>query len=74
MQTYHLTPDAGRWRLRGENSDRTLCDFDTKEQAVERCSHLMQTQTGSLKIHKSDGTIEEERTYPRSADPVETPG
>jgi len=30
--------------------------------------------TVSVKIHKADGTIEEERTYPRSADPRRTKG
>ena len=74
MKKYHLTPDGNRWRLTGEGSDRTLCDFDTKEQAVERCAQLMQKDPGSLKIHKADGTFEEERTYPRSADPVESKG
>ena len=74
MQNYHLVPNGNRWRLSGEGSDRTLCDFDTKEEAVERCSQLMSRQTGSLKIHNADGKIEEERTYPRSADPVQTKG
>lgn len=31
-------------------------------------------KTASVKIHKADGTLEEERTYPRSADPRRTKG
>ena len=75
MQNYHLVPtEKNRWRLIGEGSDRTLCDFDTKEQALSRCAVLLQPQSGSLKIHKVDGTFEEERTYPRSSDPVASKG
>ena len=28
----------------------------------------------TVKIHREDGTFEEERTYPRSADPRRSPG
>jgi len=28
----------------------------------------------SVKFHKKDGTLQEERTYPRSADPRESKG
>lgn len=31
-------------------------------------------KTASLKIRKEDGTIQEERTYPRSADPTKSKG
>lgn len=31
-------------------------------------------KTASVKIHKADGSIEEERTYPRAADPRRTKG
>ena len=34
----------------------------------------MKKNGGSLKIHKQDGTIQEERTYPKSDDPKNTPG
>lgn len=34
----------------------------------------MDGKTGSVKIHTSDGRIEEERTYPRSADPAQSKG
>ena len=74
MDTYHLTPDGDRWQLTGEGQDRTIATFGTKEDALRRCAQLVGGRTGSLKIHKADGTIEEERTYPRSADPASSPG
>lgn len=33
-----------------------------------------QHQPSSLRIHRRDGTIQEERTYPRSSDPRKTKG
>lgn len=34
----------------------------------------MANKTGSVKIHKEDGKIQEERTYQRKDDPKNTPG
>ena len=48
--------------------------FATKQRALDRSIEIVSEVTGSLKIHRADGTIEEERTYPRSADPAKSPG
>ena len=75
MKNYHLTPDpSGQWKLTPEGSDQVLGTFKTKEDAVQKSIEHVTRQTGSLKIHRADGTIEEERTYPRSADPVSSRG
>lgn len=34
----------------------------------------MEDKTGSVKIHKENGVIQEERTYPKKKDPKNTPG
>ena len=73
MDTYHLTPDEDRWKLIVE-TDGTVLFFDTKEDALAGCAEYMNEHHGSLRIHRADGRIEEERTYPRSRDPVESPG
>jgi len=74
MKNYHLTPQEGRWKLTMEARENPLGEWDTKEEAVEKSTRVVEGNTGSLKIHLADGTIEEERTYPRAADPVETKG
>ena len=74
MDNYHLTPNGSQWTLTGEGQDRTIATFETKAEAVRRCSEIIAERNGSLKIHRADGTIEEERTYPRSADPAKSPG
>jgi hypothetical protein len=74
MQNYHLLPAGRRWKLTSEFSNSTIGEFTSKEEALDACIEFMRGRTGSLKIHKADGTIEEERTYPRAEDPVGSPG
>lgn len=62
--TYHVTPDGDGWKVQKEGSNRASAQCDTKKEAVNRGRELAQNQTLSqLKIHKQDGTIQEERTY-----------
>ncbi len=70
MQTYHLIPEGEQWTLTGEESDRALSQFRSREEAVEECTRLVHDAGGSLKIHLPDGTIEEERTYRAVPDQV----
>jgi hypothetical protein len=74
MDNFHVSPSGDRWKLSAEGSPRSIGEFDTKDEAVDMATTVIAERTGSLKIHKSDGTIEEERTYPRSADPRKSPG
>jgi hypothetical protein len=75
MKNYHLTPEpSGEWKLCPQGTDQVIGIFDSKEEAVEKSIAHVSEKSGSLKIHKADGTIEEERTYPRSADPAKSPG
>jgi len=46
----------------------------TKQELVSSLSDFFHGITASVKIHKAAGTIEEERTYPRSADPRRSKG
>lgn len=74
MQNYHLVPDGTKWTLTREGSDAPVGTFDNKREAVESSAEFLSDRQGSLKIHTADGAIEEERTYPRSADPAKSPG
>lgn len=74
MQNFHLSPDTNGWKLSSEGGELIVENFDTKEEAIEACSQFMGHRIGSLKIHRADGTFEEERTYPRAMDPVRSPG
>jgi predicted Zn-dependent protease len=47
-----------------------------KEDAIRETAKVAKADPDSVtvKIHTEDGRIQEERTYPRSADPARTPG
>jgi len=49
-------------------SDRALLKAPTKVEAVQKMRRFMKTREGSLRIHKVNGKIQEERTYPRGKD------
>ena len=72
MDNYHLLYDGGCWKLKVERGESSLAEYDQRA-AVTGTRKIVTERGGSLKIH---GTcrMEEERTYPRSADPRATPG
>jgi hypothetical protein len=49
---------------------------DTKTEAVQNTAAVAKSDPDavSVKIHKADGTFQEERTYPRAADPRRSRG
>ena len=74
MDNYHLKKDEGQWKLTRQGAERAALTSDTKEDALKKSMEFMQDHGGSMKIHKENGRIQEERTYPRSADPRKSPG
>jgi len=74
MQNYHITKKNGQWELKPQGGV-ALRTFNTKAEAVAAAPRIIsQMGGGSLKIHREDGTFEEERTYPRSTDPRTSKG
>ena len=74
MDNYHITKDAKQWRFFKQGNTRATRVADTKKEIIELARDYMSDKTGSVKIHKQDGLIQEERTYPRKKDPRKTPG
>lgn len=74
MDNYHIVKDSGHWALKKEGATQATYTASTKEEIIRKTQEFMKNKTASVKIHKEDGTIQEERTYPRSADPHRTPG
>jgi hypothetical protein len=75
MKRAHLVHKKEEWRLQAEGGS-TIKAFGnaTKAEAISKSARLMEGTGTSVKIHKLDGTIGEERSYPRSADPKRSPG
>jgi len=63
------------WQLRN-GSKQVVESFGTKTEALKGgvLEKSMGSVGGSVQIRKQDGTIQEERTYPSSADPKKSPG
>ena len=74
MKSYHLAKEGNAWNLRPEGGSRPVVHAVTKADAMGQMRAYMQAHPGSVKIHKEDGQIQEERTYPRSADPKHSRG
>lgn len=74
MDNYHITATDSGWELRKEGASRASKTAATKTEMLQVTATYMEGKTASVKIHKKDGTIQEERTYPRSADPRRSEG
>ena len=70
---YDKTQEA--WQLKN-GAKQVVESFDAKADALK--GGVLETAVGagggSVQIRKLDGTIQQERTYPRSADPKKSPG
>jgi hypothetical protein len=74
MDNYHITTATTGWELKKQGATRASKTAKTKAEIVKIAGEFLEGKTASLKIHKEDGTIQEERTYPRSADPSKSKG
>lgn len=77
LDKYHLNYDSdkGDWYLKKQGADRATKRFDTKEEATKGgVLEKITNSNSSVRIHKMDGTIQEERTYPGSKDPKGSKG
>ncbi|MCA1532801.1 DUF2188 domain-containing protein [Bradyrhizobium sp. NBAIM03] len=65
-----------QWELRHDNSRRLVESFERKADATAggSLSAALGPNGGSVKIKKMDGAFQEERTFPRSADPRSSKG
>ena len=59
------------WDLKKDSSKEVVKKFETKEKATAggALSGAIGSNGGSVKIKKTDGTFQEERTFPRDKDP-----
>ena len=65
--------NAGRWVLKNQ-AGTTVKSFTDKASATAAGVLARAIKRGTVQIHKANGRIQEERTYPRSADPRRSPG
>ncbi len=74
---YTISHDAevGGWMIKRDGAKRALKRFEAKDEAVDHAARRFGDHNpASVKIQKMDGTLEEERTYPRAMDPRKSKG
>lgn len=77
LPKYTLSHNSRRdqWELRHDNSHRLVESFEHKADATAGGSLSAAIGgPGSVKIKRMDGVFQEERTFPRSADPRSSKG
>lgn len=65
-----------QWELRENKTHRLIETWDTKQEATKggELGSALGKAGGSVRIEKEKGGFQEERTFPRSADPKKSPG
>lgn len=74
MDNYYITKDGDKWKFQKVGNERPSKTASTKAEIMQKMQDYMSDKTGSVKIHTEDGKIQEERTYPRKADPKKSKG
>ena len=65
MPIYHLLlMQDGRWTLVQDGSAPAIKNFRTKREAMTYSLSFIEHCGGSLTIHRLDGSLQEQRTYP----------
>ena len=60
----HVIPADGQWEVKFETNDRSISRYETKPEAIDVAVEMAKRNKPSqVKIHKRDGTFQEERTY-----------
>ena len=63
-ETWHVTTHEDGWKVQKAGGKRATSVHATKAEAVEAARQIAKDRPkGQIKIHKADGTIQEERTY-----------
>ncbi len=64
LQRYHLSKKNDEWRLvKAGLNHRAVVKADTKAVAILEMQGYMKTHDGVVRIHKSNGRIQGERSY-----------
>ncbi len=74
MDNYHITKAGDKWNFKKEGNAGASKSAGTKSEIIKEMQDYMKNKIGSVKIHKENGQIQEERTYQRKNDPKKSKG
>lgn len=71
MNSYHLTKQGTGWVLKPAGSNTIVLQAETKHLLETQLSYFfkLRNEVASVRIHDEWGKFQEERTYPKAADP-----
>jgi hypothetical protein len=74
MKRIDVVKKGSKWV--SESANKVVAQAPTKVEAVRKTAKVARRdpEAVTVKIHKVNGRIQEERTYPRSADPPSSKG
>lgn len=74
--TLNYNEKKSKWELENDRTDKVVKTFETKKVALSRgvLKKILGEDGGSVKIQKLNGKFREERTYPKSKDPIASKG
>lgn len=72
---YHVSKNGDHWQGKAEGAQRSSVTGSTKAEVLQKTISIAKNQNQSqIIVHKENSRFQEERTYPRSADPHRTKG
>jgi len=78
LPKYTLSFDKNKdnWKLENDKTDKIVRRYENKEDATAGgvLRKALGSEGGSVKIKTKDNIYQEERTYPKSADPKKSKG
>lgn len=74
LKRYYIKPYKGVWLL--TDAEKTLIgSWRTKRESIRKASYIIRSHGGgTLRIMLKNGRFQEERTYPKAADPKRSKG
>ena len=74
--TLEFNENKSKWELQNDKTNQVVKRWETKDDATARgvLKNALGDDGGSVKIQKANGRFQEERTFPKSADPKSSKG
>ncbi|MCC7197705.1 DUF2188 domain-containing protein [Candidatus Peregrinibacteria bacterium] len=74
--TLSLNKKSDRWDLKNDKTNKVLKSVENKADIMKGgvIKKIVGKEGASVKVKKMDGKFQEERTYPKSADPKKSKG
>lgn len=60
---HHVVPNKDGWGIKKNNGERSIKNFDKKQDAVDHARDISRNQKSELVIHNKDGKIREKDSH-----------